>query len=344
MPMSKRRASASEPALVLEEADHPDDHADHQAGDDPEGEAGPLARKEDVHAEDPGDEGERKQDHGEHRQDPQDVVLAVRDHGLVRALECFHDFLVVVQQVPDALGRIDEVVEVKLELLGEEALDVPLEQSQCGTLWLDDLAVGDDLLLHLGDVCDDLLGAAILDVILDRVELVGDLVEDREAVVEEIIQHFVEEAARSLAEELLAETLVLLNVVEQPPDRQQVDIRDRDEIVGAEEKVELAGVQALNVLVVGGEVEDAEEVAVIDVVVDLRPLPLRQDVLDVEWMPAEPLAEAVDRLGIDRRLEMDPGKAVGAELSDAWFRARCGRLGVLARPRPPDAGQAGHRY
>jgi hypothetical protein len=36
--------------------------------------------------------------------------------------------------------------------------------------------------------------------------------------------------------------------------------------------------------------EDAEEIAVVDVVVDLRPLPLREDVLDVERMPAETLA------------------------------------------------------
>ena len=344
MPTSKRRASASEPALVLEEADHPDDHADHQAHDDPERCARVLAGEEDVHAEDSRDQRQRQQDHREDRQDPQDVVLSVRDHRFVRALECLHDFLVVVQQVPDALGRIDEVVEVELELLGEEALDVTLEQSQRGALRLDDLAVGDDLLLHLGDVGDDLLGAAILDVVLDRVELVSDLVEDREAVVEEIVQHLVEKAARSLAEELLAEALVLLDAIEEPRYREQLDIRDGDEIVGAEEKVELAGVQTLNVLVVGGEVEDAEEVAIIDVVVDLRPLALRQDVLYVEWVPVEALAQRVDRLGIDGRVEVNPGEAVRAELSDAWFCARGDRLRESARPRPPDAGQAGHQY
>ena len=90
--------------------------------------------------------------------------------------------------------------------------------------------------------------------------------------------------------------------------------------------------------------EDAEEVALVAVVVDLRPLPLREDVLDVEGMPAETLAQAVDRLGVDRRVEMDPGEALGAELSDAWFRARRDRLAEAARPRPPDAGEAWHRY
>ena len=47
---------------------------------------------------------------------------------------------------------VDEVVEVELELLRQEALDAPLEQAQRRALRLDDLAVGDDLLLRLRDV------------------------------------------------------------------------------------------------------------------------------------------------------------------------------------------------
>ena len=221
---------------------------------------------------------------------------------------------------------------------------MPLEQSQRGTLRLDDLAIRDDLLLHLGDVGDDLLRAAVLDVVLDRVELVGDLVEDREAVVEEIVEHLVEESARPFAEQLLTEALVLLHPVEEARHWEELDVGDRDQVVGPEEEVELAGVQALDVLVVRREVEDAEEVAVIEVVVDFRPLTLREDVLDVERMPAEAFTERIDRLRVDRWVEVDPGEAVGAELSDAWFRARGYRLRESVRPRPPDAGQAGHRY
>ena len=67
---------------------------------------------------------ERQQDHAEDGQHAQDVVVPVRDHRLVRVLERLDDLLVVVEQVPDALGRVDEVVEVELELLGQEALDV----------------------------------------------------------------------------------------------------------------------------------------------------------------------------------------------------------------------------
>ena len=49
------------------------------------------------------------------------------DRGLVGVLERLHDLLVVVEQVPDALARVDEVVEVVLELLREEALDRAVE-------------------------------------------------------------------------------------------------------------------------------------------------------------------------------------------------------------------------
>ena len=61
--------------------------------------------------------------------------------GLVGGLERLDDLLVVVEHVPDPLRRVDEVVEVQLEVLGKEPLDVPLEQPQRRPLRLDDLAV-----------------------------------------------------------------------------------------------------------------------------------------------------------------------------------------------------------
>ena len=190
---------------------------------------------------------------------------------------------------------------------------------------------------------DDLLRPSRLDVVLDPIELVTDLVEDRKAVVVEVVEHFVEEPSGALGEQALPEALVVLAPPEEPRHRVELDVRHRHQVVRAEEEVELGRVQTLDRLVVRGKVEDAEQVALVDIVVDLRALPLRQDVLDVERVPAEARAEIVDRLRIER-LEVDPGEAFGAELSDAWFRARRDRLREAARPRPPDAGQAWHRY
>ena len=122
-----------------------------------------------------------------------------------------------------------------------------------------------------------------------RSSLCEDLVEDREAVVEEVVEDVVEQVARALGEQLVAQRGVLLAAVEEVRDRVQLDVGEQDQEVLADEDVELGGVQALDGLVVEREVEDDEEV--VRVLVDLRPLPLREDVLDVELVEAEALGD-----------------------------------------------------
>ena len=119
-----------------------------------------------------------------------------------------------------------------------------------------------------------------------------DLVEDREAVVEEVVEDVVEEVAGALREELASQLLVALAAAEEPRDGKELDVRERDQEVRAEEDVELGRVQPLDALVVDREVEDDEEVA--RVLVDLRPLALREDVLDVELVEAEALGELAE--------------------------------------------------
>ena len=196
-------------------------NADH----DPEALGAALAGDVRVHPEDARDQRERQQDHADDGEKLEPVLLPVRDDRLVRVLERLDDLLVVVEEVPDALGRVDDVVEVELEVIGEEALCVALEQAQGRALGLDDLAVRDDLLLRVGDVADDLLAAALLELVLDRVQLVPDLVQDREAVVEEVVEDVVEQVARRLREELVAKLVVLLAAAEEVGDGQQLDVR-----------------------------------------------------------------------------------------------------------------------
>src|SRR5262249_46877880 len=174
-----------------------------------------------------------------------------------------------------------------------------------------------------------------------RVELVPDLVEDREAVVEEVVEYLVQEATRPLREELLAEGLVLLAALEEPRHRPQLDRRQGDEVVRADEDVELGRVQPLDRPVVGREVEDGEEVALVDVVVDLRALALRQHILDVQRVPAEAGGEVAGRERV-RGVEVDPGETGGAELSGS-ARAR-GDVRDLAAAWATDAREARHRY
>ena len=140
-----------------------------------------------------------------------------------------------------------------------------------------------------------------------------DLVEDREAVVEEIIEDVVEEVARALREELASQLLVALAAREQPRDGKQLHVRKRDQEVGAEEDVQLGGVEPLDALVVDGEVEDDEEVA--RVLVHLGPLALGEDVLDVELVEAEALCQLAE-LERGGSLDVNPGESARGELVD----------------------------
>ena len=176
-----------------------------------------------------------------------------------------------------------------------------------------------------------------------HVELPRDLVQDREAVVEEVVEDLVEEAARAAREDLLAIVLVLLAAPEEPRDGVELAVRDRHDVVLPDGDVELGRVQPLDVLVEDGEVEHGEEVALVLVVVDLRALALRDDVLDVERVPAETLGELLRGLHV-RGDDVDPGEAASAELVDDRRRAHDDRARAAGCARSPDAGQARHRY
>src|SRR5205823_342891 len=212
---------------------------------------------------------------------------------------------------------------------------------------LDDLAIGDDLLLDLVDVAHEVLRshAHVVDVLVDLLELVADLVEDREAVVVEVVEHLVQQPPGAAVEECLAHLVALVCAAEEQRHRAKLDRRQRDEVVRSEEDVELAGVEPADRLVVDGEVENREQVALalfLGVDVDLRPLTAREDVLDVEGVPAEAPGELV-RLLVARSLEVDPGQVGAVELSEPRPLCDLGHAGGANATRT-DARQARHRY
>ena len=153
----------------------------------------------------------------------------------------------------------------------------------------------------------------------------------------------VEQVAGALAKQLVSQRLVFLAAAKQPRHRQQLDGRQGDQVIVPDERVELGGIQALDVLVVDREVQHREEVALLGVLVDLGPLALREHVLEIERVPTESLLERRRLLG-GRCIEMNPGQPVGRELGDARLRA-CEDFPVArAGPRSLDPRQAWHRY
>src|SRR6266508_1808581 len=148
--------------------------------------------------------------------------------------------------------------------------------------------------------------------------------------------------ARALREQTLAQFHVIRAAAEEPRDGKQLDRRQRHEVVRAEEDVELGGVEPADRAVVHRKVEDGEEVPVVDVVVDLRPLALREDVFDVEGMPAEALGEPL-RLVFRRRVDVDPRQPARLELGRAPPRSGRRDGDVAWAARASDTGEARHR-
>ena len=87
-------------------------------------------------------------------------------------------------------------------------------------------------------------------------------------------------------------------------------VGQRDDVVGADEDVDLGRVQAPDALVEAREVQDDEQVVV--VLVDLRALVAGEDVLVVERVEVEVLLEP-RAVGGARALDVDPAQAVGLD-------------------------------
>src|SRR5881397_72666 len=304
-----RRNQLLQPAAPPEQPDETAQDADHDRDDDPERADGVLAGDADVHAPDRGDERQREEQDAEGGQHPQHVVEAMREDRLVGVLQALDDLLEVLEHVPDALGRVDDVVEVDLEVLGHVAARA-VEVAQGGALRADDLAEVDDLLLGVGDVAHDVGRAPLEDVALEVLELVADLAQHRERRVHAAVDDPVEQVARSAGEERLADLLAGPAALEDVLQRVELLVGQRDDVVRTDEDVELGRVQPPDGLVVLREVQDDEQVVL--VLVDLRALVAREDVLVVEGMEVEVLLEpdAVDR---PRALDVDPAQAVGLD-------------------------------
>ena len=63
------------------------------------------------------------------------------------------------------MGRVDDVIEVDVQLLRRDHVHGPLQIAEGDALWPHDTAEGDDLLLGVGDVAHDLVGLALEDVV-----------------------------------------------------------------------------------------------------------------------------------------------------------------------------------
>src|SRR5436190_3531095 len=342
-PPSRRGLDDLQPAALAREGEHSDEHREHHPDDDPEGPEPTLARDPGVHAPDPGHQRQREEDHREHGEHAQDVVELVGEHRLVGVLERLGGLLVALEHLPDALGRVVDVVEVEVEVVRDVARLGALQVTDHRALRADDLAEVDDLLLDVGEVANDLLGPPLEDVLLEALELVAHLAQHRKGRVDAVVDDLVEQVAGALGEHLVAELRVGAAAFEQVLDGLQGLVGQRDHEVAADEQVQLGRVEPPDVLVETREVQDDEQVVV--VLVDLRALVAREDVLVVQRVEVEVLLQPGAIAG-PGPLDMDPAQAVGLDGLDVGG-LRLGRAGwdVAAgtdRSTKAGLGQARH--
>jgi hypothetical protein len=144
---------------------------------------------------------------------------------------------------------------------------------------------------------------------------------------------------------LLPQFLLGAAALEQVLDRLEPLVGDRDQVVGADEDVELSCVQAPDRAIEDREVQDDEQV--VGVLVDLRALVARQDVLEVEGMEPELLLEpsTLERRGA---LDVDPAQPLGGDRLDLglallWLRRGRDEMAGPGQPSQPWLREVRHR-
>ena len=190
---------------------------------------------------------------------------------------------------------------------------------------------------------DDLVRPPLEDVVLELVELGAHLAQHRERGVDAGVDDPVQQVAGALREGRLAHLLALAVALEHRRQRRQVLVRQRDQVVGTDEQVELRRQEAPGRLVEDREVENDEQVVVVGV--ELGALVAGRDVLDVQRVEPElalqPLAVLLEGL-----LEVQPADAGGR---DDLVRARPrsarrsdGEVDGAARPQARARQQVRH--
>ena len=167
------------------------------------------------------------------------------------------------------------------------------------------------------------------DVVLETLELEPGLAQHRERGVDAGVDDLVEQVARSLREDLLAQIGLLAVALEHRRQRRQRDVRQRDQEVRTQEQVDLRGQDPAGVLVVQREVQDDEDV--VRVLVELGTLVARVDILDVELVELRVVVLEPVAIRTARRFDVDPAQA--GCLDDLGIRDGIGQHGILRAAR-----------
>src|SRR5882762_3548290 len=271
-------SSGSYPLLAAEPPEKPGGDGDHEA--EGEGIAVPpvqLRHVLEVHAVDAGDHGHRPE-HGADRGQPlHGLVQAVVDDAEVRVEQALDHVVVLVRGVDDPVEVVVDVAEVDGGLRADDRELAPREPVHELPLRRADAPELADVALEVEDLLEDVGGLRREDLALDRLDALLEEVEVRVVPLEELVEDLIDEEVDAPRQRRDDATRALLLGRDHPRDRPLVV---GDEIVAAEEHVELARAELAGLVLEADGVEDEEDVRV--VVVDLGMVHVHEAVLDRE--------------------------------------------------------------
>ena len=296
---------------VLSEPPFPFKDDDCHSGDDKHEDS---MNPEGVRAVAEGDGGRHREHIGIHRHREEDSrkdgenlhgeVELAREEGIVGGLKRFNGFFVAFEYVPDADIGADEVLEVWLEIIGDVQMVFCEERFEYGTLWFQRPSEIEDIAFENGNLEHHLFFLFREDLGFDEIEALGDVVEFREAGIEEDIEHSVEEVRWSLTHVESATTFVLREFGEEFRERVDVVFVTGDEVSVGEDDIEFARESRPVIGIEEGYVDGKKKTPVI--LDDFRLIGRRDELFDGEGMNGKVFLKIRD-VFVMRIFEVDPG-------------------------------------
>jgi hypothetical protein len=183
-----------------------------------------------------------------------------------------------------------------------------------GYLRLDHAAQRDDIAPHQRDLLHDLAHVLVEHVLFNGANLAVHFAQHGKVVVHHRVQDHVQQPPCAAPHLLAPRHAIVLAGGEEGVQSLETPIVDGDQKTCPDEEVHLAGARHLARLVVDRKVHDDKEIVVI--LVDLRPLNLTENVLQIQGMKGIVLAQIGHILGCGI-LDVYPGQALMGDRGDA---------------------------
>ena len=260
-------------------------------------------RNGDAHGHDVGIRGDGQHDGREDGEHFHGHVELVGKQGIVGLFERLDQLFAVLENVPDADIGADKILEIYLEFGRDKPVVFLDDGFDDGALRFDGAAEVQDIALDDGNLEHHLFFLLGEDLILDIVEILGNMIETRKAGFKQQFEHGVEKVRRGLRQMKPLLAFARLDVVKEFFELIDLVAMRRDKVMLRDDHVELAGVRRSFFHIEHGNVNGEEDAVV--VTDGLRLIGRREKFLDRQRMDIEVFLKVEDVV-MARLFEVDP--------------------------------------